>query len=69
MAFIVPKHKISHSLQRSNGDRFACGSMATAGVLIWRYGTTAGARTTNSGVKHKYSGARASYKYTTELWL
>ena len=31
-------------------------------MLIWRYGTTAGTRTTNSGVKHKFSGARASYK-------
>ena len=41
------------------------------GVLIWRYGTTAGTRTTNSGIKHKFSGARASYKLfvATELWL
>ena len=34
----------------------------STGVLIWRYGTTAGAKTTNSGVKRKFSGARASYK-------
>ena len=33
-----------------------------AGVLIWRYGTTAGAITTKSGVKHKFSGASTPYK-------
>ena len=59
-------------LSELSGDR----ALSSTGVLIWRYGTTAGARTTNSGVKHKFSGARASYKLTvcipltvTELWL
>ena len=30
------------------------------GVLIWCYGTTVGARATDSGVKHEIYGARAS---------
>ena len=36
-----------------------CDCALAAGVLIWRYGTTVGARATYSGAKHEISGARA----------
>ena len=37
----------------------ACRGMCShAGVLIWCYGTTVGARATYSGTKHEISGAR-----------
>ena len=38
---------------------FNPGELGSTGVLIWRYGTTVGARATYSGVKHKISGATA----------
>ena len=33
----------------------------TSGVLIWRYGTAVGARTTYSGVKDEIFGAKACF--------
>ena len=58
--------KFYHSSYQRNAEK--CTSILLAcyaphrmqsGVLIWRYGTTVGARATYSGVKHKISGARA----------